>query len=72
MRNNRPRRFIFKDVEAIEGVSGQIVSKVTYYQDLVSKETDQRTWQAIETINFRPIHTARALHSQRSFTLGYS
>ena len=61
-----------KDVAISAGVSYQTVSKVINHQVQVTKETEQRIWQAVETLNYRPNHTARALRSQRSFTLGYS
>jgi DNA-binding LacI/PurR family transcriptional regulator len=61
-----------KDVAATAGVSYQTVSKVINHQLQVSEETNRRISQAIEKLNYRPNHTARALRSQRSFTLGYS
>lgn len=67
-----PRRVTLKDVSATAGVSYQTVSKVINHQLQVSKETERRIWQAVETLNYHPSHTARALRSQRSFTLGYS
>lgn len=67
-----PRRVTLKDVAASAGVSYQTVSKVINHQVQVSAETNKRIWQAIESLNYRPSHIARALRSQRSFTLGYS
>jgi len=61
-----------KHVAATAGVSYQTVSKVINRKLQVSKETEGRIWQAVNTLNYRPSHTARALRSQRSFTLGYS
>ncbi len=66
------RRITLKDVAASAGVSYQTVSKVINHQVQVSTETEKRIWQAVETLKYRPNHTARALRSQRSFTLGYS
>jgi DNA-binding LacI/PurR family transcriptional regulator len=66
------RRVTLKDVAASAGVSYQTVSKVINHQVQVSKETEHRIWQAVETLKYRPNHTARALRSQRSFTIGYS
>lgn len=66
------KRITLKDVAVAAGVSYQTVSKVINHQIQVSKETDRRIWQAIEKLNYRPSHIARALRSQRSFTLGYS
>lgn len=67
-----PRRVTLKHVAATAGVSYQTVSKVINHQLQVSKETEQRIWQAVKSLNYHPNHTARALRSQRSFTLGYS
>ena len=67
-----PRRVTLKDVAATAGVSYQTVSKVINHQVQVTEETNKRIWQAIEALNYRPSHIARALRSQRSFTLGYS
>lgn len=66
------RRVTLKDVATLAGVSYQTVSKVINHQVKVTKEVDQRIWNAVETLKYRPSHTARALRSQRSFTIGYS
>jgi len=66
------RRVTLKDVAASAGVSYQTVSKVINHQVQVTKETEGRIWRAVEALKYRPNHTARALRSQRSFTLGYS
>jgi DNA-binding LacI/PurR family transcriptional regulator len=66
------RHSTLKDVATSAGVSYQTVSKVINHQVQVTKETEERIWQAVESLNYRPNHTARALRSQRSFTLGYS
>jgi len=66
------RRVTLKDVAASAGVSYQTVSKVINHQVQITKGTEARIWQAVEALNYRPNHTARALRSQRSFTIGYS
>jgi DNA-binding LacI/PurR family transcriptional regulator len=66
------RHVTLKDVAASAGVSYQTVSKVINHQVQVTKETEERIWRAVETLKYRPNHTARALRSQRSFTIGYS
>jgi DNA-binding LacI/PurR family transcriptional regulator len=65
-------RVTLKDVAASAGVSYQTVSKVINHRVRVSKETEERIWHSVETLNYRPNHTARALRSQRSLTIGYS
>ena len=66
------RHVTLKDVAASAGVSYQTVSKVINHQVQVTKETEERIWLAVETLKYHPNHTARALRSQRSFTIGYS
>jgi DNA-binding LacI/PurR family transcriptional regulator len=65
-------RVTLKDVAASARVSYQTVSKVVNHQVQVSEETERRIWEAVETLNYRPDHTARALRSQRTFNIGYS
>jgi len=66
------RRVTLKDVANSAGVSYQTVSKVINHQVQVTRETEQRIWQAVETLKYRPNHIARALRSRRSHTIGYS
>jgi DNA-binding LacI/PurR family transcriptional regulator len=66
------RRITLKDVANLAGVSYQTVSKVINHKVQVTKETEEHIWQAVETLRYRPNHTARALRSQRSLTIGYS
>ncbi len=65
-------RVTLKDVANLAGVSYQTVSKVLNHQIQVTKKTEQRIWQAVEELGYRPNLTARALRSQRSYTIGYS
>ena len=67
----RPR-VTLKEVATSAGVSYQTVSKVINHQVQVSKDTEQRIWQAVRDLAYHPNYTARSLRSQRSFTLGYS
>ncbi len=61
-----------KQVAAHVGVSYQTVSKVINHQIQVSRETEQRIWEAINELGYRPNQLARALSSQRSHLIGYS
>jgi DNA-binding LacI/PurR family transcriptional regulator len=61
-----------KDVAASAGVSYQTVSKVINNQIQVSKETEKRIWEAVNTLGYKPSYNARSLRAQRSFTIGYS
>ena len=65
-------RVTLKEVATSAGVSYQTVSKVINKQVQVSKETEERIWDAIHKLGYRPNYTARSLRSQRSFTIGYS
>src|SRR5512135_2144452 len=66
------RRVTLKDVAALADVSYQTVSKVINHQVRVKKKTEEHIWQAVAALKYYPSHTARALRSQRSFTIGYS
>ena len=61
-----------KDVAAKAGVSYQTVSKVLNNQAKVSKETEERIWEAVRAIGYRPNLIARSLRSRRSHMIGYS
>lgn len=61
-----------KQVATSAGVSYQTVSKVLNRQIQVSKETEDRIWEAARTLGYRPSFVARSLRTQRAFTLGYS
>ncbi len=65
-------RATLKQVAARAGVSYQTVSKVLNGQVQVSKETEQRIWQAAEELGYQPNYTARSLRVQRSQTIGYA
>lgn len=67
-----PRRVTLKEVATRSGVSYQTVSKVINGQVRVAAETEERIWQAVRELNYRPNYTARSLRAQRSFTIGYS
>jgi DNA-binding LacI/PurR family transcriptional regulator len=66
------RRVTLKEVALRSGVSYQTVSKVINGQVRVAAETEDRIWQAVRELNYRPNYTARSLRAQRSFTIGYS
>lgn len=66
------QRVTLKEVATSAGVSYQTVSKVINHQVQVSKETEERIWQAVQELGYRPNYTARSLRSKRSFTIGYS
>ena len=66
------QRVTLKEVADSAGVSYQTVSKVINHQVQVSKETEERIWQAVQVLGYKPNYTARSLRSQRSFTLGYT
>jgi len=66
------RHVTLKQVATSAGVSYQTVSKVLNRQIQVSKETEDRIWQAAQTLGYRPSFVARSLRTQRAFTIGYS
>jgi len=66
------RRVTIKDVAAHARVSYQTVSKVLNKQAQVSKETEERIWEAVRMLGYRPNVIARSLRSQRSKMVGYS
>jgi DNA-binding LacI/PurR family transcriptional regulator len=66
------KRVTLKEVAANAGVSYQTVSKVLNRQIQVSKETEERVWQAVQRLGYRPNELARSLRSQRSKLIGYS
>ena len=65
-------RVTLKEVASQAGVSYQTVSKVINGQAQVSKETEERIWQIVKQLGYRPNFTARSLRANRSFTIGYS
>ncbi len=65
-------RITLKEVASRAGVSYQTVSKVINGQAQVSTETEERIWQVVKELGYRPNYTARSLHANRSFTIGYS
>jgi DNA-binding LacI/PurR family transcriptional regulator len=66
------RHVTLKQVASSAGVSYQTVSKVLNKQIQVSRETEDRIWQAARTLGYRPSFVARSLRAQRAFTIGYS
>lgn len=68
--NKRP--VTLKQVASSAGVSYQTVSKVLNRQIQVTKETEDRIWEAARTLGYRPSFVARSLRTQRAFTIGYS
>lgn len=67
-----PKRVTLKEVAARASVSYQTVSKVINEKVHVSKDTEQRIWDAVRELDYTPSYTARSLRSQRSMTIGYS
>jgi|WetSurMetagenome_2_1015567.scaffolds.fasta_scaffold90082_2 DNA-binding LacI/PurR family transcriptional regulator len=65
-------RVTLKQVANQAGVSYQTVSKVINGQAQVSKETEERIWQVVRHLGYRPNYTARSLRSKKSYTIGYS
>ena len=65
-------RVTVKEVAAAAGVSYQTVSKVINNRIQVSKETEQRIWDAVNSLGYKPNYVARSLRSQHAFTIGYS
>ena len=66
------RHVTLKQVASSAGVSYQTVSKVLNRQIQVTKETENRIWEAARTLGYRPSFIARSLRAQRAFTIGYS
>jgi len=66
------QRITLKQVAAQAGVSYQTVSKVLNGQVRVSKQTEQRIWEAARLFDYHPNQLARSLRSQRSHLIGYS
>jgi DNA-binding LacI/PurR family transcriptional regulator len=66
------RHVTLKQVASSAGVSYQTVSKVLNRQIQVTKETEDRIWEAARTLGYRPSFVARSLRAQRAFTIGYS
>lgn len=65
-------RVTLKQVAAHAGVSYQTVSKVINNQIQVTKETEERIWNSVHELGYRPNLIARSLRSQRSNLIGYS
>ena len=61
-----------KEVAQRAGVSYQTVSKVLNKQIRVSKETEERIWDAVQQLGYRPNLIARSLRSARSGLIGYT
>jgi DNA-binding LacI/PurR family transcriptional regulator len=66
------RRVTLKQVAAHAGVSYQTVSKVLNKQARVSKQTEERIWESVRILGYRPNLIARGLRSLRSNLVGYS
>jgi DNA-binding LacI/PurR family transcriptional regulator len=66
------REITLKKVAAHAGVSYQTVSKVINGQVRISKEKEERIWQSVHELGYRPNLIARSLRSQRSYLIGYS
>lgn len=66
------RRVTIKDVAARAGVSYQTVSKVLNQQARVTKDTEERIWEAVRALGYHPNVIARSLRSQRTRMIGYS
>jgi DNA-binding LacI/PurR family transcriptional regulator len=66
------KRVTIKDVADHVGVSYQTVSKVLNNKGQVSKETEERIWEAVRSLGYRPNHIARSLRSRRTKMIGYA
>jgi DNA-binding LacI/PurR family transcriptional regulator len=66
------KRVTLKEVAALAGVSYQTVSKVLNHQVQVTKETEQRIFEAFQQLDYRPNLIARSMRSQRTHLIGYS
>lgn len=64
-------RVTLKDVAARAGVSYQTVSKVLNKQAQVAPETEQRIWNAVAALGYRPNISARNLRTQATNLIGY-
>ncbi|OZG50649.1 LacI family transcriptional regulator [Bombiscardovia coagulans] len=64
---NRPSMF---EVAQLAGVSHQTVSRVINHSPDVSEATRSKVQEAIESLDYRPSNSARALASHRSRTIG--
>jgi len=61
-----------KDVAKLAGVSYQTVSKVLHGTISVSSTTEERIYQAISDLDYRPNRAAQNLKTAKSKTIGYS
>lgn len=61
-----------KQVAARAGVSYQTVSKVLNKQAQVSKDTEQRIYEAVRELGYRPNQIARNMRAKRSLMIGCS
>lgn len=66
------RKVTLKQVAAHAGVSYQTVSKVINRQVRISKEKEERIWNSVRELGYRPNLIARSLRAQRSYMIGYS
>ena len=66
------RQVTIKEVAAHARVSYQTVSKVLNRQARVSKETEERIWEAVQATGYRPNLIARSLRARNSHMIGYS
>lgn len=60
-----------KDVAKRAGVSYQTVSKVLNQKGSVANETEERIWEAVHDLGYRPNISARNLRTQSSNLIGY-
>lgn len=65
-------RITLKDVAKKVGVRPETVSKVLNGKAHVSEETEQRIWQAVRELAYKPNIIARSLRAQQSHMLGLS
>jgi DNA-binding LacI/PurR family transcriptional regulator len=63
------KRITLKDVANRSGVSFQTVSRVINGGQDVAPETRERVMAAVETLNYQPNLSARALSQQKTFTI---
>jgi LacI family transcriptional regulator len=65
-----PRQVTIKDVARLSGVSPATVTRVMQGRDSVREETRRRVEEAVDALDYRPDHIARALVTRSSRTIG--
>ena len=69
----KPRAATIREVAALANVSIATVSNVLDGKStLYSSGTEQRVLEAVNTLDYRPNHTARSLVRRRTYTIGFA